>query len=412
MPKHGGRDRRLSGESLTEALSEELLARVDGLAPVIAASADESEHLRRLAPSAVEALSRAGLFRLWVPRSLGGAEVDAATLVRVVEAISRIDGAAGWCVTIASNSSLPAGYLPSAAARHIYGDDPLLVTGGTWPPLGQAVPVDGGYRVTGRWPFASGCHHTRWLEGGCRIIEEGRPRLEANGSPVVRILYLPASSCEILDTWDTSGLRGTGSHDFTAQDVFVPADHSVSFHEPPVENGPLYAFPVIALSCTSIAAASLGIARHALDILTEMSRSKVAMRSQQALSQSPVVHIDLGQAEGLLRSGRALLHQTIDEVWKVVSAGKQLDVRDRAMMSLAATQATNGAITAVDLACRAAGSASLYTASLLERCQRDVRAVGTHIAVAYPNYELVGQALLGFDMRLTTLMRADERYEH
>ncbi|HLY47297.1 MAG TPA: acyl-CoA dehydrogenase family protein [Stellaceae bacterium] len=398
---------------MTEALpAEELFARVDKLAPVIAASADESERLRRLAPAAVETLSHAGLFRLWVPRSLGGAEVDAATLVRIVEAISRIDGAAGWCVTIASNSSLPAGYLPSAAARHIYGDDPLLVTGGTWPPLGQAVAVNGGYRVTGRWPFASGCHHTRWLEAGCRIIEDGTPRLEANGSPVVRILYLPASSCEILDTWDTSGLRGTGSHDFTAQDVFVPTDHTVSFHEPPVEKGPLYAFPIIVLSWTSIAAVSLGIARHALDILTKVSQSKVAMRSQQALSQGSVVQIDLGRAEGLLRSGRALLHQTIDEAWQIVTAGKQLAVGDRAMLSLAATHATSSAIEAVDLACRAAGSASLYTNSKLERCQRDVRAAGTHIAVAYPNYELVGQALLGFNMRMTTLMRADERYDY
>jgi indole-3-acetate monooxygenase len=396
---------------LTETRSEELLAAVAELAPLIAASADDSERSRRLAPSAVEALSHAGLFRLWVPRSLGGAEVDAATLIRVVEALSRVDGAAGWCVTIASNSSLPAGYLPAAAARHIYADDPLLVTGGTWPPLGQAVAVDGGYRVTGRWPFASGCHHTRWLEGGCRIIEQGAPRLEANGSPAVRILYLPASSCEILDTWDTSGLRGTGSHDFTATDVFVPADHTVSFHEPPVEKGPLYAFPIIVLSWTSIAAVSLGIARHALDILTEVSRSKVAMRSQRALSQSSIVQIDLGRAEGLLRSGRALLHETIDDVWQAVSAGTQLGVRDRAMLSLAATHAANSAIEAVNLACRAAGSASLYTAPGLERCQRDVRAVGTHIAVAYPNYELVGQALLGFDMRMTSMMRMDERYE-
>jgi indole-3-acetate monooxygenase len=166
------------------------------------------------------------------------------------------------------------------------------------------------------------------------------------------------------------------------------------------------------LSWTSIAAVSLGVARHALDILTKVSQSKVAMRSQQALSQSSVVQIDLGRAEGLLRSGRALLHQTIDEVWQMVTAGKQLAVGDRAMLSLAATHATNSAIEAVDLTCRAAGSTSLYTTSRLERCQRDVRAVGSHIAVAYPNYELVGQALFGFDMRMSTLMRADERYDH
>jgi alkylation response protein AidB-like acyl-CoA dehydrogenase len=388
-----------------------LLATVEDLAPLIEASAEESERSRRLAMPVVEAMSRAGLFRLWVPRALGGAEADVATVVRVVEAVSRIDGAAGWCLTIAGNTSLPAGYLPPQAARDIFAGDPLLVTAGTWPPLGQAIAVEGGYRATGSWPFASGCQHSRWIQGGCRIIDGDRPLLEANGSPVVRVLHFPAASCEILDTWDTTGLRGTGSHDFTVSDVFVPDSHTVSFHEPPVEKGPLYALPIIALSATSIAAVSLGIARRAIDILTEVSRVKVAMRSQQVLSQSAMLQVDLGRAEGVLRSGRALLYETIHEIWQVVCAGELLSVRDRAMLSLAATHATNSAIQAVDLAFRAAGSASIYTHTRLERCLRDVRTVGHHIAVARPNYELVGQALLGFDMHATSLMRADERFE-
>jgi indole-3-acetate monooxygenase len=395
---------------LSESLLGSLLASVEELAPLIEASADESERLRRLALPIVEAMARAGLFRLWLPQALGGAEADVATVVRVIEAVSRIDGAAGWCLTIASNACLPAGYLPSQAAREIYADDPLLVTAGAWPPLGQAVAVDGGYRVTGRWPFASGCQHSRWLQGGCRIVAGGKPLLEANGTQAVRVLYFPAASCEILDTWDTSGLRGTGSHDFTVTDMFVPAEHAVSFHQPPVEPGPLYALPIIALSAASIAAVSLGIARRAIGILTEVSRVKVAMRSQQALSQSPTVQIDLARAEGLLRAGRALLLQTIDEVWRAVRTQGQLSVQDRASLSLAATHATQGAIEAVDLAFRAAGSAAIRTGTRLERCLRDVRTVGHHIAVAWPNYELVGQALLGFDMRLTSLMRADERY--
>jgi alkylation response protein AidB-like acyl-CoA dehydrogenase len=387
-----------------------LLKAVEDLASLIEASANENERLRRLAPPVVEAMSQAGLFRLWVPRALGGAEADIATVVTVVEAVARIDGAAGWCLTIAGNTSLPAGYLPSQAARDIYAD-PRLVTAGTWPPLGQAVAVEGGYRATGRWPFASGCQHSAWIQGGCRIVDGDQPRLEANGLPVVRVLHFPAASCEILDTWDTTGLRGTGSHDFTVSDVFVPAEHTVSFHEPPVEKGPLYALPIIALSATSIAAVSLGIARRAIDILTEVSRVKVAMRSQQVLSQSAMLQADLGRAEGLLRSGRALLHETIDEIWQVVCAGDLLSVRNRAMLSLAATQATKSAIQAVDLAFGAAGSASIYTTTRLERCLRDVRTVGHHIAVARPNYELVGQALLGADMRATSLMRADERYD-
>jgi alkylation response protein AidB-like acyl-CoA dehydrogenase len=395
---------------MTKALPT-LLATVEELVPLIEASADENERARRLATPVVEAMSRAGLFRLWVPQALGGAEADVATMVRVVEAVSRIDGAAGWCMTIASNTSLPAGYLPPQAARDIYAGDPLLVTAGTWPPLGVATAVEGGYRANGRWPFASGCQHSGWIQGGCRIMEGDKPLLEANGTPVVRVLHFPAASCEILGTWDTSGLRGTGSHDFTVSDIFVPAAHTVSFHAPPVEKGPLYTLPIIALSATSIAAVSLGIARHAIDILEETAGVKVAMRSQQVLSRSAMLQVDLGRAEGLLRSGRALLFETIDEIWRMACDGQLLGVEDRALLSLAATQATDSAIQAVDLAFRAAGSASIYTNTRLERCLRDVRTVGHHIAVARPNYELVGQALLGFDMRATSLMRADERFE-
>jgi len=398
-------------EPLGEIFASGPLAKVEELAPLIEASADESERSRRLALPVVEVMSRAGLFRLWVPRSLGGAEVDIATVVRVVEAVSRIDGAAGWCLTIAGNTCLPAGYLPSGAARDIYARDSMLVTAGTWPAFGQAVAVEGGYRATGRWPFASGCQHAGWVQGGCRILDGDKARLEANGMPAVRVLFFPAASCEILDTWDTTGMRGTGSHDFTVNDVFVPNERTVSFHARPVEEGPLYALPIIVLSSAPIAAVALGVARRAIDILTEISRVKVAMRSQQVLSQSAMLQADLGRAEGLLRSGRALLYQTIDEVWQIVSAGRLLSVSDRAMLSLASTHAASSAIRAVDLAFSAAGSAAIYTRTRLERCLRDVRTVGHHIAVARPNYELVGKALLGFDMSPTPLMRADERYE-
>jgi len=387
-----------------------LLSAVEALAPVIEAHADEGERLRRLATPVVDAMSRAGLFRLWVPRSLGGAEADVATVVRLVEAVSRIDGAAGWCMTIAGNTCLPAGYLPASSARHIFADNPLLVTAGTWPPLGEAVAVDGGYRVTGSWPFASGCQHAGWIEGGCRIRHGDALRMEANGLPAVRVMFFPADACEILDTWDTTGMRGTGSHDFAVNDVFVPVERSVSFHEAPVEPGPLYALPIIGLSAAPIAAVALGVARRALDILAEVARVKVAMRSQQPIGQSAMLQGDLGRAEGLLRSGRSLLYETIDRVWRVVAAGALLSIDDRAMLALAATHAANSAIQAVDLAFGAAGTASIYTKTRLERCLRDVRTVGHHIAVARPNYELVGQALLGHDMHATSLLRADERY--
>lgn len=382
---------------------------VQALAPQIEAAANENEEARRLSPSLAEAIARAGLFRLWRPRSLGGVEIDAATFVRVVEAVSRIDGAAGWCVCIAGNTSLPCGRLPKEAAREIFGSDPDIVTAGTWPPLGKAVVVDGGYRVTGRWPFASGCHHSASIQGGCRIFDGDQPRLRADGTPVVRVVFFPVASCEILDTWYTAGMRGTGSHDFTVADIFVPTEHAVSFQEPPVEPGPLYALPIIGLSAAAISGVTLGIARHAIDILSEVARVKVGLRTQQVISQHAVLQADLGRAEGLLRSGRALLYQTLDEVWEVAAAGETLSIMQRAALFLAATQAAQAAIQTVDLMFSAGGSASLYASSRMERCLRDIRTAGQHVAVVPANYEMFGQASLGLDVSANPVLRMDNR---
>src|ERR1700745_1671350 len=236
------------------------------LAPQIAACGDESERARRLPLPLVEAMAQAGLFRLWIPRTLGGEEADPMTLVRVVEEVSRADGAAGWCMAIGGEYGAFGGYLPAEAAREIYGSDPHVRTAGAFRPFGGAVVEDGGYRVTGRWPLGSGCQHSAWIVGGCRILDGTQARLRPDGAPVTRLLFFSASDCEILDNWHSIGLRGTGSHDYVVSDVFVPAARSLSFREPPVEPGPLSALPTVALFGTVLAAVPLGIARHAIDI--------------------------------------------------------------------------------------------------------------------------------------------------
>jgi len=388
-----------------------LLATVRSLAPRIQASVAECEQSRRIPLPLVEAMTDAGLFRLWLPRSLGGDEADPTTVVRVIEEVSRIDGATGWCLMIAATTCLPGGYVAARTAREMFGAHPHTICAGGWPPFGEAVVVEDGYRVTGRWPLSSGCQHCGWFQAGCRVIGSNGPRLRADGTPVTRIMLLPATSCVILDIWHSAGLRGTGSNDFTVTDVFVPADHTVSFRASPVEPGPLYAFPTIALSAAAIAAVPLGIARHAIDILTEITRVKIARRSQKTLNQSAMVQTDLGRAEGLLRSGRAFLLEALDEAWHVVCAGGRLSVTQRAMLWLAATQATTAATQAVDLMFSAGGTASIYANAGLERCLRDIRTAGQHITLVPSNYEMAGQALLGFDMRTTPLLAMDDRSE-
>jgi alkylation response protein AidB-like acyl-CoA dehydrogenase len=195
---------------MSDNLSTAFIVAAEALAPQIEAFAEEGERIRRLPLPLVEAIARAGLFRLLMPHALGGPEVDPMTFLRVVETISRIDGSAGWCQMIAGSLSAFGGYPPMTGAERIFGCDPLVVMGGSFAPFGQAVVVSGGYRVTGRWPLASGCQHSAWLVGGCRIIDVDQPRLRADGTPVLRMMMFPAAACEILDTWDSVGVARDG----------------------------------------------------------------------------------------------------------------------------------------------------------------------------------------------------------
>jgi indole-3-acetate monooxygenase len=396
-------------DSMSDAAPSPFLEAAAALATQIRSCAEEIEQSRRLPLPLVEAITQAGLFRLWIPRSLGGEETDPMTLVRVVEEVSRADGAAGWCVAIGGEYGAFGGYLPAEAAREIYGSDKRVRTAGAFRPFGEARVVAGGYRVTGRWPLGSGCQHSAWIVGGCRIFDGEQLRLRADGTPITRILFFPASDCEILDTWHSIGLRGTGSHDYAVSNVFVPVARSLSFREPPVEPGPLYALPTVALFATVLAAVPLGIARHAIDIALDLTATKIATRSRRTLREDATMQANLGQAEALVRSGRAFLYESLAEAWAVVSAGQPLSVVQRATLWLAATHATTAAKQATELMFAAGGSASPYVSGGLERCLRDVHATCQHVTLAAPNYQMAGQAFLDLDMRATVLMFMDDR---
>jgi indole-3-acetate monooxygenase len=331
------------------------------------------------------------------------------TLVRVVEEVSRADGAAGWCMAIGGAYGAFGGYLRAEAACEIYGSDPLVRTAGQFQPLGNAVVEDGGYRVTGRWPLGSGCQHSSWIVGGCRILDGEQPRLRPDGRPVTRILFFPAVDCEILDTWHSIGLRGTGSHDYAVADVFVPAARALSFRDPPVEPGPLYAIPTIALFVTVLAAVPLGIARHAIDIVRDLARTKITGRSGRRLNEDATMQANLGIAEAALRSARSFLYETLEMTWEAVSAGQELGIEQRAMLWLASTHTAAAAKQAAELMFSAGGSASPYASTGVERCVRDIHAAGQHITLAPPNYQMAGQAFLNLDMRTSPLLSMDDR---
>ncbi|MEA2624479.1 MAG: indole-3-acetate monooxygenase [Candidatus Binatota bacterium] len=385
-------------------MSAELLDDAAALAPQIREAAEETERARRLPQSLVDEMAHAGIFRMCVPRSLGGGEIDPATIARVLESVARADGSAGWCAMIGATSGLVAAYLEPGAAREIYGSSPDVVTGGVVMPGGKAIAVDGGFRVTGRWPFASGCEHSDWLMGGSVVLDAGKPRLLPNGAPDPRLMLFPAADVRVLDTWTVSGLRGSGSHDFEVADVFVPASRSVSIvTDPPQERGPLFAFPLFGLLAVGIAAVALGIGRRAIEELTALAAGKTPSGSRRLLRDRPMVQVQVAEAEATLLAGRALLFDALGHAWRAAERDGRLDVADRASLRLAATHATRSSARAVDLVYDSGGGSSIYASSPLQRCFRDVHVVTQHMMVGAPTYEVAGRVLLGLDTDVSML---------
>jgi indole-3-acetate monooxygenase len=366
-----------------------------GLAPAAASAAAEAERSRRLSPDLVRLMSEAGFFRLCVPSSVGGGETDPATLVGVCEELARGDAAAGWCVAVTSTSGMLAAYLPEDAAREVYGA-PESIVGGVFAPRGRAIAEGERYRVSGRWPFASGIDHCDWLMGGCLEIVDGSPRLLEGGRPDVRLTLFPAGEVEVIDTWHVSGLRGTGSHDMAVEDLAVPAERTGSvISQQPLAAGPLYRFPVFGLLALTIAGVALGIGRAAIDDLVELAGAKTPTASRRSLAERASTQADIARAEAGLRSARAFLYESVAEAWEAATGGDTVPVDRRAELRLASTHATAAARAAVDIAYDLGGGTSIYETSPLQRRFRDVHAATQHMLVGTATWELTGRLLLG-----------------
>jgi indole-3-acetate monooxygenase len=375
-----------------------ILAAVRDLAPLIATHADEAERERRLARPVVDALINAGVFRLLVPPALGGAGASPLEFCEVIEAISTVDGSTGWCVMITGCYGHFAGLLPPLAATEIFGDSGVVVAG-TFRPNGVARAVAGGYQVSGQWPLASGSSHATWLVGGCRILDGDQPRLSSAGRPELRLLFLPVAEAEILDTWHAAGLRGAASHDFVVRDRFIPGHRTCWFTHAPARPEPHYRLPVIAFFAACIASVPLGIARHALALFTALAGAKTPTWSQSLLREKAAAQLAVGQAEGLVRAGRAFLSETLRDAWATVTSGSTVSWEKRGLLWLASTQAATHAIKAIELLFTAAGASAVYASTGLERCLRDVRTAAQHICVTPTNFEIAGQLALGLDVR-------------
>jgi alkylation response protein AidB-like acyl-CoA dehydrogenase len=374
------------------------IQRARDLAPLIAASADAIEHRRELPEALRTALIERGLFRLLLPRWLGGAELLPATFVQVIEEIAKADASAAWCLNQTAGCSMSAAYLEPEAAREIFGGPRGILAWGPGP--GEARVVKGGYRVTATFSFASGSHDATWLGAHVPVIEaDGTPRLDPDGSPVVRDMLFPKSNAEMTDIWHVIGLRGTGSDKYSVIDLFVPESHSVSRNDESArrENGLLYRFSSLQLYSSGFAGVAMGIARSALDAFIELARDKIPRGAKGTLRDNNVVQAQVAQAEARLGGARALLLGALDEITAAVARSGHLTLDQRMTIRLASTFAIHQARDVVDTAYHAAGATAIFASNPFERRFRDIHTVSQQLQGRQEHFETVGQFLLGLE---------------
>lgn len=381
-----------------EAAADSRVQAARSLAPQLAMAAQEGEDARQVGADVSAALADAGLYRLCVPEELGGGEAEPRVLIESVEALAVGDAAPAWCVAVCATAGMLAAYLPGEAAREVYGADGS-VAGGVFAPMGRAVAGEAGLTVSGRWRFASNIANCDWLMGGCIVFDGEAPRTTPGGGPDIRLVLMEKSDVEVHDTWSVSGLRGTGSHDFSVDGLVVAAERSASLiTDSPVATGALYAFPPFGLLAASIAGVALGIARGAIDDLVELAGGKTPAMSTRKLANRAGTQAGVARAEARLRAARAHLHGAIDRAWDVAREGRGVPLEMRVGLRLAATAGVEAAAACVDDAYGLAGGSAIYETSPLQRRFRDVHAATQHMLVGPATWELTGRALLGLEL--------------
>lgn len=387
-----------------QTLTSGPLARARAVAPVVAAAADRIEAGRELPADLLDALHDQAMFRTLLPRSCGGDEARLSEHVQVLETIAAADASTAWCMGQGAGCSMAAAYMSPEAAQQVWGRDPRAVL--AW---GQASPdsvaevVDGGYRVSGSWAFASGGRHATWFGGHCKVREtDGSLREGADGRPIERTMLIPADAATLTDVWQVMGLRGTGSDTYSVAGLFVPEALSVrrDVAEERRHPGMLYKFSTTNAYAAGFAGVGLGVARGMLDAFLGLAMQKTPGSSTRALRDSPLLHRDLAIAEARLRAARTLLLTTLDEAWAHVASGGELDLNRRMNMRLAATYATHQAREVVDMCWREAGANAIFQSAPFERRFRDMHSVTQQVQARSSHFETVGAYMLGHTQNL------------
>ena len=392
------RPRNTHFRRLMTARSQRLLANIRELASSITSRPAEIEAGRRMPPDLVEALRSIGIFRLFVPESHGGLELDMPAALEIFAALSRIDGSVGWISMIGGAHGIFAPLLPRDTYERVYQNGPDVIIAGSAQPVGRAEAVVGGWRVNGRWPFASGCQHAEWMFGFCVMTEGGKPLpgpAGEGGPPLVRACFLPARDWQIEDTWYVAGLKGTGSHHITLRDTVVPAANFFDLaNGVPCLPGPLYqaVLPVLPLT---LGAVSIGMAEGALDDVVELAKTgRQQLHAAVPMRDSETFQVELGRIAAELRAARSFLEVQATSHWRHALAGTLKDEALHTQGTQTAIWIANSCVRAVDACFALGGSSALYETSPLQRRLRDLHVVAQHYNVQQRHYVNVGKLLL------------------
>jgi indole-3-acetate monooxygenase len=390
----------IDGYQATRQDRDQILGKARGLGPLIREHADLAEQRRRPAPEVVAGLRQAGLFRLLLPRSLGGFELDPATCALVVEEIAGFDSAAGWALQAGNEGAWWAARLPTEGTEEVYRGDPSAIVAAAFHPPQQAIEAAGGYRITGRGPLASNIHDAGWLFVTALVMDGDHPRM-ANGIPTIIGVMLRASEVKVVDTWYSLGMRGTDSNDVVMDSVFVPKTRvfplTPDFEPGAHHRGPLYQIPGISAGGFLIAPVPLAVARNAIGEVKALAQKKTAFGFARPLRDRPAVQTAVARAEAMLRAARLLFYDSLEQAWVQAVRGERFSLEQKADLLLAGAHAATTAGKVTDLMHRVAGTSGIYTRSPLERHFRDAQTLRHHGFLSENRFEAVGQVYLGVE---------------
>ena len=376
-------------------MAETLLEAAKSIVPMIRANLVKIDSDCQLPPDLAKTMNDAGLLRLYVPKALGGPELDPVTAFHVVEEIGKVDGSAGWCSFNGTALTASVSRITMDAAKELFGDPPNVSASGSARPQGTAKVTDGGYVINGRWDYLSGVDHAKCLFLNCNVIDDNGPVLTSEGSPLFRVAVVPLDAGEMHVTWSTMGMRGTASNDASFSDLFVPESHTYERAGAPYHDNPLYN-PQTAILCswTLASANALGMARGAMEAFKRMA-TEGSTNSPTLMRDRTPAQTTVGECEAIIEAGRAYVLNAVGAMWEAQLARKDDLMEEAVQARLAITHGIRQSVQVVEKLFYAAGTGAIHQSNSLERFFRDIHVGGQHISGIHSNYEYAGQDLLG-----------------